>query len=71
LAEDGRVELVEANPEKYVQRGKFQAIEGQTWNNPALARGRLFVRNSEEAACYDLSPLTEQGAAVTAEASNR
>lgn len=71
LAEDGRVELVEANPEKYVQRGKFQAIEGQTWNNPALARGRLFVRNSEEAACYDLSPLTKQGAAVTAEASNR
>lgn len=71
LAEDGRVELVEANPDKYVQRGKFQAIEGQTWNNPALARGRLFVRNSEEAACYDLSPLTKQGAAVTAEASNR
>ncbi|MEQ8851785.1 PQQ-binding-like beta-propeller repeat protein [Gimesia sp.] len=71
LAEDGRVELVEANPEKNVQRGKFQAIEGQTWNNPVLARGRLFVRNSEEAACYDLSPLTEQGAAVTAEASNR
>lgn len=59
LAEDGRVELVEANPEKYVQRGGFQAIEGQTWNHPALARGRLFVRNSEEAACYDLSPLTK------------
>jgi outer membrane protein assembly factor BamB len=59
LAEDGRVELIEANPEKYVQRGEFQAIEGQTWNQPALARGRLFVRNSEEAACYDLSPLTQ------------
>jgi len=58
LAEDGRVELVEANPERYVQTAKFQAIEGQTWNYPALARGRLFVRNNEEAACYDISPKT-------------
>lgn len=57
LAEDGRVELVNANPEKYEQVAEFQAIEGQTWNHPALAGGILFVRNSEEAACYDLSPV--------------
>ncbi|WP_298868110.1 PQQ-binding-like beta-propeller repeat protein [uncultured Gimesia sp.] len=55
LAEDGRVELVKADPESYVQVASFQAIEGQTWNHPALAQGKLFVRNSEEAACYDLS----------------
>ena len=56
LAEDGHVELVKADPEKYEQVAEFQAIEGQTWNHPALARGKLLIRNSEEAACYDLSP---------------
>ncbi|QDT98808.1 PQQ-binding-like beta-propeller repeat protein [Gimesia aquarii] len=55
LAEDGRVELVKADPEKYTQIATFQAIQGQTWNHPALAQGKLFVRNSEEAACYDIS----------------
>ncbi|QDU10080.1 PQQ-binding-like beta-propeller repeat protein [Gimesia aquarii] len=55
LAEDGRVELVKADPKKYTQIATFQAIQGQTWNHPALAQGKLFVRNSEEAACYDIS----------------
>jgi len=59
LAEDGRVELVKADPEQYLQVASFQAIEGQTWNHPALAQGRLFVRNSEEAACYDISPVSK------------
>ncbi|MFK7778822.1 MAG: PQQ-like beta-propeller repeat protein [Gimesia sp.] len=59
LAEDGRVELVKADPESYTQVAAFQAIEGQTWNHPALAHGRLFVRNSEEAACYDISSTSK------------
>ncbi|WP_339735044.1 PQQ-binding-like beta-propeller repeat protein [uncultured Gimesia sp.] len=59
LAEDGRVELVKADPEKYEQVAEFQAIAGQTWNHPALAHGKLFVRNSEEAACFDLSPASK------------
>jgi len=59
LAEDGRVELVKADPESYVQVASFQAIAGQTWNHPALAQGRLFVRNSEEAACYDISSASK------------
>ncbi|WP_299462421.1 PQQ-binding-like beta-propeller repeat protein [uncultured Gimesia sp.] len=57
LAEDGRVELIKADPEQYQQVASFQAIEGQTWNHPALAQGKLFVRNSEEAACFDISPV--------------
>jgi hypothetical protein len=27
---------------------------GKTWNNPALADGKVFVRNHREMACYDL-----------------
>jgi hypothetical protein len=58
-AEDGRVVLVEANPEKHVELGGFQAIEGKPcWNPPALAGPFLLVRNKYEAACYKL-PLAE------------
>jgi outer membrane protein assembly factor BamB len=54
VAEDGRVALVELKPDKYSERASFQAIEGRTWNYPALAGGELFVRNDREAACYEL-----------------
>jgi hypothetical protein len=54
-AEDGRVVLVEANPEKLVELGSFQAIEGEPcWNSPALSGPYLLVRNKDEAACYKL-----------------
>ena len=60
LAEDGRVVLVEATPEAHRELATFSALEGKTWNHPALAGRLLFVRNDREAACYEL-PL-EPGA---------
>jgi len=56
--EAGDVVLIEASPESMNEIAKFKAIEGKTWNHPVLNRGRLFVRNAEEAACYDLRPPT-------------
>jgi outer membrane protein assembly factor BamB len=53
-AEDGRVVLVEANPEELVELTSFQALAGKTWNNPCLYGRLLLVRNSEQAACYEL-----------------
>ncbi|HYO25783.1 MAG TPA: PQQ-binding-like beta-propeller repeat protein [Lacipirellulaceae bacterium] len=64
-SEAGEVILVEANPKKYVERGSFQAIEGVTWNNPALSGPYLLVRNDEEAACYEL-PLVGRALASDA-----
>jgi outer membrane protein assembly factor BamB len=58
LAETGEVALVEASPEGHKEVGRFQAIEGKTWNHPVVAHGKLFVRNGEWAACYE---LTEEG----------
>ncbi len=54
LAESGEVVLLAANPETLEELGRFQAIEGKTWNHPAIARGRLYVRNGEAMACYEL-----------------
>jgi len=50
----GEVALVEASPEAFHELGRFQAIEGQTWNTLCLWGSYLLVRNSEEAACYKL-----------------
>jgi len=57
LAEDGDLALVEISPGGGHEIAKFHAIDGKTWNHPALSGSRLFVRNGEEAACYDLGPL--------------
>ena len=54
LSEDGELILLEPNPEKHVELAQIQALNGQTWNNPALAGNYLLVRNSREAACYRL-----------------
>jgi outer membrane protein assembly factor BamB len=53
-AESGEVVLVEANPAAFRELGRFQAISGKTWNNPAISGHRLLVRNDHEAACFEL-----------------
>jgi outer membrane protein assembly factor BamB len=55
LSETGELALVEATPEQYRRLGGVQALKGRTWNYPALAGGRVYVRNDQEMACYDLT----------------
>ena len=60
LSEEGEIVLVEAAPDRANNvLGRFQAIEGLTWNNFALYGPHLLVRNAVEAACYKL-PLEGQ-----------
>ena len=55
LTEDGEIVLVEATPErKNSVLGRFQAINGHTWNNIALYGDILLVRNGQQAAAYRL-----------------
>jgi outer membrane protein assembly factor BamB len=54
LSAKGELALVVATPSGYGEVSRFQAIGGKTWNHPALADGRIFVRNSVEMACYDM-----------------
>jgi outer membrane protein assembly factor BamB len=53
-AEDGEVVLVEPKPEGLEELGRFTAFETKTWNPPALAGNRLYLRNDREAAAYEL-----------------
>ena len=55
IGEFGELVLVEANPDRHVELGQFQAIEGKTWNNLCFSAPYLLVRNAEEAACYELT----------------
>ena len=54
LSNKGVVLLIEATPEAYHEIARLEAIDGKTWNHPVIANGKLFVRNSDEAACYQL-----------------
>jgi outer membrane protein assembly factor BamB len=56
ISESGEAVLAAANPKKHQELGRFQAINGKTWNHPTIVDGRLYVRNAEEMACYELPP---------------
>lgn len=53
-AESGDVVLVEATPDRFHELTRFPALTSKTWNNPVVVHGKLLVRNSEEAACFEL-----------------
>jgi outer membrane protein assembly factor BamB len=54
LTEEGDVALVRAQSDKHEEIARFKAINGKTWNHPVIAHGKLFVRNGETMACFEL-----------------
>lgn len=61
LTERGQLVLSRPDPAGYVELGRFLAIpdhNGATnkcWNSPAISDGRVYVRSTAVAACFDLS----------------
>lgn len=53
-SETGELVLLKADSSKMVELAKFQAIEGKTWNHSVVVGNLVFIRNGEQAACYEL-----------------
>ena len=58
ITEEGELVLVAPSPEKLQEVARVPAIEGETWNVPAIAGGILLVRNTEQMAAFDLRTET-------------
>ena len=53
--ERGTLRLLEANPERYVANAELpNLLAFKTWAAPALASGRLYLRDDRHAICLDL-----------------
>jgi outer membrane protein assembly factor BamB len=53
----GTVVLVEANPKKYVEHGRFNPPDRskeQAWPHPVVANGKLYIRDQDVLVCYDV-----------------
>jgi len=57
FSENGIVGLAEANPQKYVEQGRFQLRTGNlpTWSHPVVSGGKLFIRDLDTLYAYDVA----------------
>jgi len=54
LGENGRLALVEANPQAYVEKATAQIADGKHWTVPTYIDGKLYVRNEENLFGFEL-----------------
>jgi outer membrane protein assembly factor BamB len=54
LTEEGDLVLLRATPARHEEVARFSAIDGKTWNVPAISDGILLIRNLAEMAAFDL-----------------
>ncbi|MCI0692139.1 PQQ-like beta-propeller repeat protein [candidate division KSB1 bacterium] len=54
LGDKGKLALVEATPAGYKEKAAAEILDGRCITVPALAAGKLYVRNMKELVCLDL-----------------
>lgn len=56
-SERGPIALVEANPARYVEKGRFDQPDRSgkdAWPHPVVAGGRLYIRDQDVLLCYEV-----------------
>lgn len=51
----GKLGLAEATPAGYIEKASAKVLSGRCWTVPALANGKLYLRNLEEVVCLDMT----------------
>ena len=56
LSEDGVVGLIDATPQGYKVKSRFEIRKGSypTWTPPVIANGKLYLREQENLYCYNI-----------------
>jgi outer membrane protein assembly factor BamB len=56
LGENGTLALVEATPEAYREKSRFEIPRGAypTWTPPVISNARLYLREQDSLYCYDI-----------------
>lgn len=60
VSERGDLVLLRATPDELQELAKIPAMKGKTWNHPVVVGNRLYVRNAEEAICYELATVEKR-----------
>ena len=56
LSDNGELAIFKTTPEKAEILARTQALGGKTWTQPALANGKLYLRNAKgDVVCLDLN----------------
>jgi hypothetical protein len=63
LTETGDLAIARLSPQAYQEESRFHAIDPTNecfgrpvvWSYPAIANGKIYLRNDREILCYDLS----------------
>jgi outer membrane protein assembly factor BamB len=57
VSESGELVLLSATAEEHRELAKITALDGKTWNHPVVVGNRLYLRNANEAVCYELAQV--------------
>ncbi len=60
VAESGELVLLAATAEEHRELAKITGLDGKTWNHPVVVGNRLYLRNANEAVCYELAQVAAE-----------